>query len=422
MRSRLIAFFAVSLLFITITIAIANASPDQARAIRVGLTYGVALPSSALINGEGSAASARHAFDFIGTVSVKVRGGSLVASYRDQETDIGSWMEFTPAASKPWLEFNHAAYRGALRLEAVGQDRLRVINTVDIEDYVRGVVPNEMFADLEAYKVQAVISRTYAIYVRDAERKHKADGFDICTTGHCQVYRGMDSERPLSDQAVETTRGQVLTYQGRPILAAYSSNAGGITQPVDEAWPGSIRANFPYLCSVSSPYDNQAQDLQGFSWCYRWERDVTSAEITKRLRAKGKEVGEVKALVITETTSTQRARKMDVIGSAAVFRLTTPTEIREALGTPSERLTLSRTNDGFHVTGWGFGHAVGLSQHGALGMAKAGFSYQQILGHYYREVALTEDYAYGPTHALTPPEITMESAQARPAPVPADIG
>jgi len=402
--------------------ATAFSDSDEIHTVRVGLHHGPAAVPAVRVSGEGVARGETNAVTFFGDATATARGGEIILRRDGEEIPVGRWAEIAPTGREPWLELDDAPYRGTLRLDVVGKERLRVVNTVDIEDYVRGVVPNEMFSDPEAYKVQAVISRTYLVYVRDVEHKHKAEGFDICATGHCQVYRGVDSERPLSDEATEATRGQVLTYQGRPIFSAYHSNAGGVTQPVDEAWPGSIRRNFPYLSQVDSPYDGEAGSATGFGWCYRWQRDVSPTEIAQRLKARGKDVGDVQELVAGTVTSSGRVRELKVVGAAGRTRLATPTEVREVLGTPSDRLSIERLPTGFRVTGWGNGHGVGLSQHGAFAMSKAGYSYDQILGHFYRRVDLTDDYGRGEPRPLSPPEVKITAAQPTPVMLPAGAG
>jgi stage II sporulation protein D len=373
--------------------------------IRVGLSYGESAPESVMVSGRGEGKAERSRGTFEGEVEVAVDGRDIVMEHRGRRVTVGNRVEFRPTGDDLWLEMNGSAYRGALRLEVQRNRRLKVVNVLDAEDYARGVVPNEMFSDAEAFKVQAVISRTLAFYARDIEKKHRRDGFDICTTGHCQVYRGMDSERPLSDAAVAATRGEVLTHRGRPIFSAYHANSGGFTQTVDEAWPGSIRRNFPYLARVESPYDRQANELPGYAWCYEWKREVTAHDLDKRLRARGNDVGEVRELVVKRRTSTGRVAELEVVGSRRRVRLKTPAEVRAVLGTPSVFLDIASGPQGFEITGRGRGHGVGLSQHGALGMAKSGYRYPEILGHYYRDVALTQDCGRGKSRKLAPPEL-----------------
>ena len=396
---------------LTISMALVTAAgasaADGAQMINVGLRYGSSAVSSALVEGRGEWRGSRQHGQFDGELRISGGRGEIVVSTGGRQGAVGKWIEVTPTGEDQWLELDGPAYRGVLRMELQRDGRVRITNTLPLEEYVRGVVPNEMFADDEAYKVQAVISRTVAVYVRDREKKHRSDGFDICATGHCQVYRGMDSERPASDAAVEATRGEVLTYEGKVIFSAYHSNAGGRTEVVDGAWPGSIREHFRYLAAVDSPYDAVAADLLGYEWCYQWHRTVTADEVEQRLAARGSHVGDVKELRVREMTEGGRVKELDVIGSRRRVRLRRPSEVTALLNTPSAQLTVKRNGHGFDLSGRGHGHGVGLSQHGALGMARAGYTYEGILGHYYRGVAVTEDYGAGRTRALEAPKLQV---------------
>jgi len=397
--------------------AAAAAGPEIERAIRVGLTYRQE-PESVLISGKGAWEARNFNEAFEGEARITAGRGELVLETTGRHGGVGPWIELWPAAGAPWLTMDGSRYRGKLRVELSDGGRLKVVNTLGIEDYVRGVVPNEMFAQPEAFKVQAVVSRTYGMYVRDIEKKHEDDGFDICTTGHCQVYRGASTETALSDAAVRSTRGEVVIHRGRPIFAAYHANAGRRTQTVDEAWPGSIRKDFLYLESVESPYDAAATDLRGYEWCYRWRRWVTERQIQDRLRERGRYVGEIERVVVRAKTSTGRMRRLEIIGREGTVRLGTLSEARAVLGTPSALFEVRGVGRRFELTGWGRGHGVGMSQHGALGMAKAGYSYPQILGHFYRGVALVEEYGKGASRELSPPELKVKAANVAPAMVP----
>ncbi|UCC69243.1 MAG: SpoIID/LytB domain-containing protein [Armatimonadota bacterium] len=385
--------------------------------IRVGLTYGQA-PGSVAISGKGDWRARKFREKLDGTARITAGRGELVLEIEDRHGGVGPWIEFGAADERKALKLDGRRYLGRLRVELADGGGLKVINTVGVEDYVRGVVPNEMFAHSEAFKVQAVVARTYALYVRDIEKKHEAEGFDICTTGHCQVYRGVDSQMESSDRAVRATEGEVLTYGGRPIFSAYHANAGGMTQWVDEAWPGSVRRDFPYLRAVASPYDAEARKLRGYEWCYRWKRRVKGREIEERLRARGKRVGDVRALLVRKRTSTGRVGEMEVVGTKGRARLGTPAEVKRAVRTPSANFEVAGGGGRFELTGWGRGHGVGMSQHGALGMAKAGYKYQDILGHFYWGVSLTEGYGGSRSRALRAPELRMKKAEVAPIMVP----
>lgn len=132
------------------------------------------------------------------------------------------------------VRFNDKPYRGRLEVFANSQGSLTVVNVLGLEDYVRGVVPNELspggYPALEALKAQAVAARTYAVRNRG---QFAADGFDLLPTTRSQVYGGLSTEHPLSTRAVEETRGLVATYRGEPINALYTSTCGGRTEDAE---------------------------------------------------------------------------------------------------------------------------------------------------------------------------------------------
>lgn len=136
-------------------------------------------------------------------------------------------------------------YRGAARIFINNRGLLNLINELNIDDYTKGVVPNEMgpriFDEFEAQKVQALAARTYAV---KRLGEYRTEGYDICPTPACQVYKGFTTEEPLSNRAVEATAGQIITYDGEPIDALFTSTCGGATSDVDTMFPG---RNEPYL-------------------------------------------------------------------------------------------------------------------------------------------------------------------------------
>ncbi|MDR5697862.1 MAG: SpoIID/LytB domain-containing protein [Armatimonadota bacterium] len=285
-----------------------------------------------------------------------------------------------PRDRRKLLELNGSQWRGALEVWPEGSG-FRIVNRVSIEDYVAGVVANEMFAHPEAFKVQAVISRTFALYVARVERRWQHAGFDVSVSD--QVYRGVAGETPLARHAVQATFGEVLTYSDRPMFAAYDANAGGHTETVDVVWPGSVRSQFPYLRAVASPYDRSALELPGYEDSWRWSRFLTWRQIEQKLRESGFLVTEVRSIQALRGGASQRLMRVEVAHSEGRLRLDGADPIRTALGLPGARAEVRPTSDGIWVEGFGLGHGVGLSQHGAWGLARAGYSYRQILGHYY---------------------------------------
>lgn len=142
------------------------------------------------------------------------------------------------------LRFNDKPYRGKIEVFANTRGALTVVNVIGLEDYVRGVVPNELspggYPAIEALKAQAIAARTYALRNRG---QFSSEGYDLLPTTRSQVYRGLSSEHPLSSRAVEETRGMIATYNGEPINALYTSTCGGRTENSENIFNDAV----PYL-------------------------------------------------------------------------------------------------------------------------------------------------------------------------------
>lgn len=161
--------------------------------------------------------------------SGKARLRLVDSRYYSQVTDAKS-IVIRPSTPGGTIEVDGQPYRGWMEVRILG-DSLKVVNQVGIEDYLRGVVPNEMgpgvYPELEALKAQAVAARTYIV----ANRGQFSDsGYDICDSPGCQVYKGFGTEHPLTNQAVEETAGIIAGFNGAPIKALYTSTCGGHTE------------------------------------------------------------------------------------------------------------------------------------------------------------------------------------------------
>ena len=132
------------------------------------------------------------------------------------------------------LALDGRRYRGALELRHRGAG-LTAVNIVPVDDYLLSVVPEEMPTDwpAEALKAQSVAARSFALKSRG---RHAAEGYDLCTTTHCQLYKGIASEKTASTAAVRATRGEVLTYGGQPIEALFHTDSGGMTESSEDVW------------------------------------------------------------------------------------------------------------------------------------------------------------------------------------------
>jgi stage II sporulation protein D len=157
-----------------------------------------------------------------------------------------------PGAS---IQIESRAYRGAVEVFSNARNTLTVVNELPVEQYLLGVVPNELspttFGELEALKAQAVAARTY---VQRNRGQYKNEGYDICATDACQVYLGAGTEDGLASRAVMETRGVIATYDGKPINALYSSTCGGRTESAENIFDEKV----PYLVSTSCEYKHPA--------------------------------------------------------------------------------------------------------------------------------------------------------------------
>ena len=154
------------------------------------------------------------------------------------------------------LKLQGKTYRGTIELRVDGSGRLRAVNWVELESYLRGVVPSELgpevWPQLEALKAQAVAARTYALANAG---QFDEDGYDICATPRCQAYGGASAEHPLSDRAVALTKGEIAVWQGRPINALYTATCGGHTEDAALIFPEQAA---PYLVGVPCRAEDEA--------------------------------------------------------------------------------------------------------------------------------------------------------------------
>jgi len=186
--------------------------------------------------------------------------------------------------------FKGFKYRGGFRYERINGGDLTVVNIVDLETYIKGVIPYEMNNQwpLEALKAQAVCARSYA-YNKIQEQGHASSHFDICTTECCQVYHGVGAENASyqanerTDQAVEETAGMYGLYNGAPIVAYYSSCHGGASERIDNVWYSSFE-KYPYICGVIDPYEQLVSDINPNSY---WKKTYSADELTQRLQDNG---------------------------------------------------------------------------------------------------------------------------------------
>jgi stage II sporulation protein D len=201
-----------------------------------------------------------------GRLGLSVQGGKPVGSFAAPLTATGPGPLTVPGLG---------AYRGALEFQPAGAGRVETIDAVGLDDYVRGVVAAEMPSgwSMQALEAQAVAARTYAITTHAG-----GSGFDQYSDTRSQVYGGVRAETPPSDAAVAATRGQVVTYGGRPAVTYFFSSSGGYTENNENVFSGS--APDPWLRGVPDPYDGTGGNPN-----HRWLTTLSGARAASKLRS-----------------------------------------------------------------------------------------------------------------------------------------
>lgn len=313
------------------------------------------------------------------------RGSFTIKREGPDEIRLNGRLKELPVRIYPKGEFIYIEgrpYRGSIEI-AEGRDGLMVINELNLEAYVAGIINNEISSKwpTDVIKTQAVVARTYAVFNRERRAKNK---YHVEGTVMGQVYGGAASEDPVAKRAVMETSGEILTFGGEPALTVYHSNAGGMTEASIEVWAN----DYPYLRSVKSPFDDEAPQ-------YYWELPIHAEAFAGFLRKAGHRIGSPVEVEIIERTSAGRVKAAVIRDSEGGFIKISGEDLRKAVGYSGLKSTLfevSKTGELFVFKGRGSGHGVGLSQWGAKGMAEDGYSYREILKHYYPGTDLVKAY------------------------------
>lgn len=281
-------------------------------------------------------------------------------------------------------------YYGGFQFTRLTGEKMTVVNLVDVEDYIKGVVSTEMSEGwpLEALKAQAVAARTYAMRNLNG---YSSYGFDVTGTAASQAYSGTSAVGSGIVAAVEATAGQYLTYQNTLCDTVYFSSDGGGTEDSENVFYSAL----PYLRGVIDPYEEAAASVNSYSsWTRSWNADSIAAKV----RAQGYSFGTLQDIeteysdtgnVISITFIDDSGRKVNFSGSNCYAFC----YYSARLNLPSIHFTIERstTNSNVYVfEGGGWGHNVGMSQFGAYAMAKYyDKTYDQILAFYYTGVSLS---------------------------------
>ncbi|MCI8361985.1 MAG: stage II sporulation protein D [Clostridia bacterium] len=266
------------------------------------------------------------------------------------------------------------------------------IEELNLDDYLYGVVASEMPAnfELEALKAQAVVARTYTIYkIINDGKKH--EGANICDNSNCcqawitkedRLARWEENVRDSNwnkiVEAVNSTQGKIITYEGKPINAFFHSNSGGTTETTANVWGGT---GYPYLQSVeTSGEDTYSQ--------YSSEVTLTKKNFIDKIKEKHAnfeiDFNVADCIKILEYTEGNRVKKVK-IGNLELSGV----EVRTILGLKSANFTVTIEGENIKFKVTGYGHGVGMSQTGADSMAKSGSNYEEIIKHFYTGVEIT---------------------------------
>ncbi len=338
------------------------------------------------------------------------------------------------------------AYLGQLEITAE-EGGYSVVNEVALENYIKGVVPSEMPGSYgeEAAKVQAVCARSYVYCQWAGSDKFTVWGAQVDDSTKSQVYGGRVIHEAC-EKGVETTWGQFLTYNGDPVSTNYFSTSCGYTANGNEVWGGSEEAyqqgqpQFAegYYGDLSqeeafhafiTDYDVKAYDSQS-PW-FRWSLDLTMENLQKAaseylaaspivktvtenalVEERINDLGTLTDIFVYERSQTGMAQSILLVGTESTIVIEKPMEIRKLFGgtsvklmngemagerelLPSAFISLEKIKDtnenlvSVKICGGGYGHGVGMSQNGVKGMLDAGFTYREILAHYFRGTEIT---------------------------------
>ncbi len=260
-----------------------------------------------------------------------------------------------------------------------------IIRTSELENYIKGVVAAEMPAlfEIEALKAQAVSARTYAV------RKMKENNSNAVPYDIGQAYLSIEQMQQKwgenfttyynkISEAVDSTRGEIMTYENEPILAVFHAESAGKTEAAENVWTQEI----PYLKSVDSSLDKNAPDFEtSISFTYdecikRFSNQYGNLSLSKDTLPQ-----QLKILSHTPAGYVQQIQ----VGN----KILTGREVRETLHLRSSNFSIQTQNDMVIFTTKGYGHGAGMSQYGAEFMAREGKSYQQILQHYYTGISFS---------------------------------
>lgn len=279
---------------------------------------------------------------------------------------------------------NDRVFRGEIRVFK-NAGKVTVVNAVDLEEYLYGVIRNEVSTwwPMESLKAQAIAARTYAL---NQMKESKGKDYDVQADVSSQVYGGIFSEKWRTNRAVDQTRGEVLTYNGAIFPTFFHATCGGSTFDAANLW----NIDLPPLKGVKC------------GWCgksphYYWERWTPVSEAEKKLEAAGYPVGDILGFDVIRRDPSGRILELRVKGSRGDSVLLAK-DFRRIIGGDIVRSTnfkVTVVGEYAAFEGLGWGHGVGFCQWGAYYMSRAGKKADEILYFYYPGTKIMKDYGAG---------------------------
>jgi stage II sporulation protein D len=349
-------------------------------------------------------------FEASGTLAISKTGNGLRLRQRNRPVHEAPVLEIIPGGDTGF-SVNDTPYRGGLLLRRQGSRKVQAINVLEIDDYLKGVLPSEIGylkeGQFEAYKVQAIASRSYAL--SKLEEK-KNEPYDLRATIMDQVYKGVQGENRTASEAVEATRGVVGIWDGEPIKAYYSSCCGGHTADIRVGWPW--KSHYPYLYgrrdAPAGGGGSYCRESRHFRWEAVWSGSdlsrITGKTLPAELGGRVPPFNVIRDIRVTGHAPSGRARAVEIVTDNGTHRVEGD-RIRWVLRPDSSKGPILRSTlfkmevsrgggrvKQVRIKGGGNGHGVGMCQTGAIGMATEGFSAEKILDHYYPGITLARIY------------------------------
>ncbi len=309
------------------------------------------------------------------------------------------------------IYINGKPYRGGFTFRAT-QGGVITINDIEIDDYLKGVLPAEMGYlrpdQYEAYLVQAIASRSYSL--SKLEEK-KFEMYDMRATVMDQVYRGVQGEHPDASRAVEETRGLVAIFEGLPARTYYSSCCGGHTADIRVGWPWKTPADF--LVGVRDTKEEErgksfCQRSPHFRWRVHWSgrtlERILEKTLPRELGVKKAAVGKLENILVKGVSPAGRVKAVEIVTDKGrhvvegdrIRWVLLPKQGSDAiLKSTMFKMDVKRSGgrvSAVNLIGGGNGHGIGMCQAGAIRMAERGYSYEEILFHYYPGTLLVRYY------------------------------